>query len=348
MVKVLAFPAFKNKSSNPYNYLLYSGIENEDVEIQEFSFTRCLSLNYDLIHVHWPELYLNSNYFIKAFLYSFMFILCLLITRLSGKKTVWTIHNLKPHKVKYQWLNKLFWPCYLKLVDAVISLSKANEILFFEKFTFQQKIDNTVIHHGLYDNCYENNITREVARKHFSIGEEKKVALFVGQVKTYKNVEILVKLFNEKLLSNDVLIIAGKFETSDYYNEVSEAAKHNPNIIIHNKFIPDSDLQYYFNAADLCILPFKDIFNSGSALLAASFNTQVLVPYSDNFQEYQNEMGLSSISIYRDAINAPLIKQEFDFTKQSILNYSKSLSWQVLQSKLAIFYKQIISVDNAK
>jgi beta-1,4-mannosyltransferase len=341
MVKVLAFPAFKNKSSNPYNYLLYSGIENEGVEVHEFSFKRCLSLNYDLIHIHWPELYLNSNYMIKAFIYSFMLVFCLFFAKLFGKKTIWTIHNLKPHHVKYKFLNKLFWPCYLRFVDGVVSLSKANEKLFFDKFTFKQKINNVVIHHGLYDNYYENNVTQSDARKHLSIDEHKKVALFIGQVKTYKNVESLVNIFNEKLLSDEVLIIAGKFETQDYYNEVNRVAKHNPNIIIHNKFIPDSDLQFYFNAADLCILPFKDIFNSGSSLLAASFNTPVLVPYSDNFQEYRNEMALSTILTYEKSISATLILNKLDSEGSRDLETPRELSWQVLQRKLAIYYQQV-------
>jgi glycosyltransferase involved in cell wall biosynthesis len=342
MVKVLAFPAFKNKSSNPYNYLLYSGIENEGVEVHEFSFKRCLSLNYDLIHIHWPELYLNSNYMIKAFIYSFMLVFCLYFSKIFGKKIVWTIHNLKPHNVKYKGLNKLFWPCYLRLVDGVISLSKANEKLFFDKFTFKQKINNVVIYHGLYDNYYENNVTHSDARKHFSIEAYKKVALFIGQIKTYKNVEVLVKLFNEKQLSNEVLVIAGKFETQDYFNKVKFEAKNNPNIIIHNKFIPDTDLQYYFNAADLCILPFKDIFNSGSVLLSASFNTPVIVPYSDNFVEYAKFIGENFITTYNGSIKGETIVDRLvDLKKIERISVDK-LAWGVLQKKLGQFYNSVL------
>jgi glycosyltransferase involved in cell wall biosynthesis len=358
MVKVLAFPAFKNKSSNPYNYLLYSGIEEEGVDVQEFSFKRCLTLNYDLIHIHWPELYLNSNYVFKAFIYSMMFVFCLFFSKLFGKKVVWTIHNLKPHNIKYKFLNKLFWPCYLPLVDGVISLSKANEELFFDKFTFKQKVKSIVIHHGLYDNHYENNVTQGEARKYFSIDESKKVALFIGQVKTYKNVETLVKIFNKKSLNDAVLIIAGKFETKDYFIELSSAAKNNPNIIIHNKFIPDSYLQYYFNAADLCILPFKDIFNSGSALLAASFNTPVIVPQSNNFVEYSSIIKNNLIRTYNGELDVSFIVKSLENliispnyvnnNQEKEASYDNSpLKWKSLQVSLSNYYISVLKGCNS-
>lgn len=342
MIKVLAFPAYKNKSSNPYNYLLYSGIEEQDVDVKEFSFSRSLSLNYDLIHIHWPELYLNSNYIIKAIFYSLMLIFCLAYAKTFGKKVIWTVHNLKPHNIKYNRLNKLFWRLYTPLVDGVISLSKANEKLFFDKFSFKKSINSTVIHHGLYNDYYENTLSKETALKYFSIDNSKKVCLFIGQVKAYKNVEALIKLFNEESkLNNCVLIIAGRFESQKYFEEVSEQAKSNNNIIIHNKFILDSDLQYYFNAADLCVLPFKDIFNSGSALLSASFNTPVIVPYSDNFLEYSSLIGQNSIITYKNTINAELIVKELS-VEAEMDQTNKSLSWGGLQEKLSQYYQDVL------
>lgn len=352
MIKVLAFPAFKNKSSNPYNSLLYTGIIDQGVEVKEFSFKQCLMLDYDLIHIHWPELYLNSHYIAKAFLFSLIFLFCLLFSKMFGKKTVWTIHNLKPHNIKYKWLNKWFWSAYLPLVDGVVSLSKANEKLFFEKFYTDQKIKRAVVHHGLYKDSYRNEISREDARKYFSIETTIKVALFVGQVKTYKNVGKLVELFNKESLSEKVLIIAGKFETEEYYNEILSAAANNPNIIIHNKFIPDDELQYYFNAADICLLPFKDIFNSGSVLLSVSFMTPVVVPFSDNFVEYSTMINGDMINTYDGEIGSQLIvdilgreKADQDISSmqsENVINDINPLCWITLQASLFDFYKVLV------
>lgn len=341
MVKVLAWPAFKNKASNPYNYLLYKGIEKEGVDVQEFSFKRLFLMRYDIVHIHWPELYLNSHYLSKAILYNVMLILGLLLGKCFNKKTVWTVHNLKPHKIKYQRLNKLFWRCYLPLVDSVISLSKSNEKLFFEKFSFKKKLNSAVVYHGLYEGYYENNISKDDAKKHFAIDPSSKVCLFIGQVKAYKNVEALVDIFNQNKLKDTVLIIAGKFESAEYYNKVKALADSNSNIIINNKFIFDNELQHYFNAADLCVLPFKDIFNSGSVLLSASFNTPVLVPYSDNFMEYAELIGDNFIATYSEDINENLITEQLNATSKLLKNNENKLLWCEVQKELSDYYKSI-------
>lgn len=352
MIKVLAFPAFSNKESNPYNYLLYTGIEKQDVDVKEFSFKRCLSLNYDLIHIHWPEFFLNSHYILKACVYSFVFLFCLFYSRIFGKKIVWTVHNLKPHNVKYRRLNKIFWSCFTPLVDGVISLSKANEKLFLDKFSLKKEALSTAVYHGLYDGFYNKSISKQEAKKFFSLDESKKVCLFLGQVKAYKNVEALVKLFNEESsLSNAVLIVAGKFESKAYYDQVCFQAQGNENIIIHNKFIFDDDLQYYFNASDVCLLPFKNIFNSGSVLLSASFNTPVLVPSSDNFIEYAKMLKPNMITTYKDTLSLSDITNLFERLEQvssisedSTNQDSSALCWTKIQHSLADFYKVIQKV----
>jgi len=326
---------------------LYSGIEKQGVDVKEFSFKRSLSLKYDLIHIHWPEFYLNSHYLLKAFLYTSMFIFCLMFSKVFGKKIIWTAHNLKAHSIKYPRLSKYFWATYLPLVDGVISLSKANEKLFFDRFNFKQKIQSTVIHHGLYDGYYQNNTSKQAAKKYFSIDESKKVCLFIGQVKAYKNVEALVKLFNkEKALDNVVLIIAGKFESKAYFDQVNLQARANENIIIHNKFILDNDLQYYFNAAEICLLPFKDIFNSGSVLLSASFKTPVIVPKSDNFVEYAELIGEGMINTYVNNIDDKLIMQRLTDSEMPLEIVPSNLSWDILQSKLSQYYKGILRYTN--
>ncbi|MDY7008651.1 MAG: hypothetical protein SWX82_33215 [Cyanobacteriota bacterium] len=47
-------------------------------------------------------------------------------------------------------------------------------------------------------------------------------------------------------------------------------------------FVPDKKLQEYFRAANFVVLPFKDILNSGNALLALSFDCPVLVSALQN------------------------------------------------------------------
>lgn len=343
MIEVLAFPAFKNKDSNPYNYLLYSGIEANKAKVREFSFAKSLALDYDIIHVHWPEFYLNSNYFIKALVYSCVFLGCLIFARLFGKKVVWTAHNLKPHSIKYPFMNNVFWRIYKTQIDGVVSLSKANEEKLFSEFDIKKTVKKVVVHHGLYSGYYENNISKGNARKIFSITEERKVCLFIGQVKPYKNVELLIDIFNSKQMQDDfTLIIAGRFECEQYYQEVKSRVISD-NIIINNEFISNSELQNYFNVADVCVLPFTDIFNSGSVLLSASFDTPVITPTSKNFIEYGEILGKGRVITYENDLTAERLSQLLMIETNPDKVKAPLLEWPYLQGNLAVFYRSLLA-----
>lgn len=345
-IKILAFPAFKNKNSNPYNYLLYSGIEAHNVEVREFGLISCLGLDYDVIHIHWPELYLNSHYLLKAFANSVVFLLCLCFAKVFGKKIIWTVHNLQPHQIRYSRLNRIFWAVYLRLIDGVISLSHCNEEQFFNKFQWLKNLPSIAIHHGLYKGFYSDSVTKAQARQQLSIEPHQQVSLFIGQIKPYKNIERLIELFNNTAqLSNQVLLIAGKFESDDYFNEISAKTKKNSNIIIYNRYIPEDDLQVYFRASDLCILPFNNIFNSGSVLLSVSFDTPVLVPDNSNFNEYAAILDERLIYTFKGQLSPDAILNCHQAKTAELCSspVPEKISWQNLQAKMAGFYKHIIN-----
>ena len=48
--------------------------------------------------------------------------------------------------------------------------------------------------------------------------------------------------------------------------------------MIRDTLVPDEELQLYFNACDLVALPFRQVLNSGSLLLAMSFGCPVVAP----------------------------------------------------------------------
>ena len=221
MIKVLAFPAFKNKKVNPYNYLLYNNMEKNNVVVEEFSFRKCFMLNYDVIHIHWPEIYLSSNYFVKAFLGSLLLIASFFYAKLLGKKIIWTVHNLKPHKILYPRLNTIFWWSFYNVVDGVVSLSKSNELQLQHTTAQSERWKKKVVYHGLYTDIYENTVDKVTARSKLIINENANVYLFLGLIRPYKNIETLINIFNSDDMSiNNILLIAGNFESNVYYQAI--------------------------------------------------------------------------------------------------------------------------------
>ena len=49
-------------------------------------------------------------------------------------------------------------------------------------------------------------------------------------------------------------------------------------ILLVDQFIPADTLQVYFNAADVVVLPFQEIENSGSVIMAMGFAKPIIAP----------------------------------------------------------------------
>lgn len=66
----------------------------------------------------------------------------------------------------------------------------------------------------------------------------------------------------------------------------------NPRIHLHARRIPDEELQLFYNAADVVVLPFKQILTSGSLVLAMSFGKAVVTPHLESLLEILPEEGV--------------------------------------------------------
>ena len=74
---------------------------------------------------------------------------------------------------------------------------------------------------------------------------------------------------------NDVLLIAGEV-TGGHSLEKEILKLKDDSIILDLRCIENDKLQHYFNASDVCVLPYKEVTNSGLLLLAMSFGKPVI------------------------------------------------------------------------
>lgn len=338
-LRVLSMPAYKNVGSNPYNYILSKAVSDQSVEIREYSLLEAFLLRFDIIHVHWPEWYLNSHYYLKALSYSVIFVISLMWCRLFGKKIVWTIHNLAPHKVKYPFLNKWFWKVYLRQVDGTISLSHANQKLALSTYPALINAKNAVTYHGLYKDFYPKSSSSSEARVKLGLPATKIIFLFLGQIKKYKRPELLVEIFKNSGIDNAVLVMAGKFEDDSFKQDIRAKIGNDPSIILHDGFVSDDELQYYYASADFSVIPFGSIFNSGSALLSVSYNVPVILPFSKNFEEYDGLLD-NSFYLYKGDIDKSIITCALNEHSSAELDLrcSDQLEWSYIANKTKEFY----------
>ncbi|HPJ79570.1 MAG TPA: glycosyltransferase, partial [Prolixibacteraceae bacterium] len=74
------------------------------------------------------------------------------------------------------------------------------------------------------------------------------------------------------------LIVAGEFYANEEaYHQRVEAAGLTEQVIFHNRYIPNQEVENYFNAADMVVQPYKTATQSGVTQVAYHFGKPMLV-----------------------------------------------------------------------
>jgi Glycosyltransferase len=304
----MARPAFKNVKRNPYNFLLYSAIRSAGVEVCEYSTGALLMSHWDVLHVHWPESLLETKSYAAARWSEKKYIFVLDFVRRRGTKLVWTVHDLKPHDLVFPELENRFWTAVLDRLDGLTALTHAGLQLALQRFPALGRLPAFVVPHGHYRDQYPRRVTRQNARDRLGVPEGIPIITYFGQIRPYKNVPRLIECV--RAFDDDVrLFVCGRLSKRvDMESALRAAAAGDERVHLMLQFIPDDEVQVYLAAADLLVFPYKDILNSGSALLALSFDRPVLVPNRGAMQELQQAVGPDWVRTYDGDLNEETLR----------------------------------------
>ena len=252
-----------------------------------------LKLKTNFIHMHWIEGYagFSSKYKISALIKSLIFIIDIYISKyLLKAKLVWTIHNLYSHECAYPKMEKAIKNFFSKKVDAIICQCNYAKKKFIKEFGAPDKKIH-LINHGFFK-CFENQISKEKARKELNLRNNDLVFLFFGSIRPYKGLIHLIESFKKLNRDNNVkLLIVGRPKNNQFKKEILNRIKNNSNIQPLLDFIAQDQIQVYINASDLMIFSYKKILNPGGLYLAMSFGKSVIAPRLGCIPELVNEKG---------------------------------------------------------
>lgn len=352
-MKVIAWPAFKTRYKNPYNWLLYSHMPQR-VEVTEFSSKRLLLEKFDIFHLHWPieTLVRHPNIWL-ARLRVLSFWLLLKLSKWRGTKIVWTIHDEKPHVVMHQSLADWIEARLIASTDSHINLCAAGQAAVAKALPELREKSSFVIPHGHYRECYPNDVSRAEARSHLSLAPDTTTLLYLGYISPYKNVPHLVRTFRQlsRTISRTTkkvsLVIAGQPDDAALEQAVQLAADGAENIQLHLRFIKDEELQIFFKAADTVVLPFEEILNSGSLLLALSFDRPVIVPDLGAVSDWKKQIGADWIKTYQGELTAEILLSRISVNPSSLSKAPlKALNWDAIAQQTLNAYKATQSTSN--
>lgn len=210
--------------------------------------------------------------------------LLMLWYRALGKKIVLTLHNVNGRKRDRNdsALNRWTLRIQYGLADhAFLHTEKMKQELIEDFAVPAKKV--TVIPFGINNSVPDTLITGKQAREKLGIADEEKVILFFGNIAPYKGLDCLVKAFRSVTAVNRSykLIIAGRPKNcTEYWEELQHEMSQDladGRILLRNEYIPDEDTELYMKAADVLVLPYRYIYQSGVLFLGYSFGLPVLV-----------------------------------------------------------------------
>ncbi len=226
-----------------------------------------------IFHILWNN---KLVYFDRTFL--------MLYYKLLGKRVVFTAHNVNAGKRdgNDSLLNRATLRIQYRLADHIfVHTGKMKSELRKDFGVADQKI--TVIPFGINNSVPDTSLTPAEARKRLGIGAQEKTILFFGRIRQYKGLHLLVEAFQQIAARNPGyrLLIAGepKKDSEQYWAEIQASLARGPGRDSVNQcidFIPDADTEIYFKAADVSVLPYTMVFQSGVLFLSHSFGLPVI------------------------------------------------------------------------
>ena len=133
--------------------------------------------------------------------------------------------------------------------------------------------------------------------------------LFVGRVKAYKGIEHLVDVFSRIEDEELRLHVAGLPVSTEVAQEISRLAAADPRVTLCLEYIDDARFVEEVSSAQLVVLPYRFMHNSGAILAALSLDRPVLAPDNEVNRSLAQEVGPGWVHLYDGELQPDDVEQ---------------------------------------
>ncbi|RYJ05746.1 MAG: glycosyltransferase [Actinomycetales bacterium] len=196
----------------------------------------------------------------------------------AGGRLIWTIHNVLPHEVEYREDEILLCRFLADRATYVHVLSAETVDAVADLYPLDPDRVR-IIPIASYAGWYPDTVTRDDARARLGLGPDDLVLTTVGGIRPYKGHSSLLDWFEPAAQEDPSLrlLVAGRLSQHEGAEELLRRLDH-PAVVARPDFVPDEDLQVWYRAADVAVLPYAAILNSSAFWLAVTFGVPVVAP----------------------------------------------------------------------
>jgi beta-1,4-mannosyltransferase len=276
--------------TNVFAALFSQAVSKQGYTVREFRWSSFGLQRANFIFLHWPD----SLFAVEGkmgLIKSLVELAVIQIAKLLwGAKLFWVAHNAVPHGASNS--TSFVTRSFLRSLDGVVFLSEYSRKIIESLYPEVRTCKSLVTVHGHYRGA---TFTKETPWE-MSTGDIQLVNF--GRIRRYKNIEVLVETVSS--ISGVHLLVAGMLEDRLLGAAIEAKAKLATNITLDFREHPisENDLAAIVDSADAIVLPYKNILNSGSALLSLSRNRPVLAPNMGSLPELRDTVGPSWVYLY--------------------------------------------------
>ena len=275
LVVLQSFPT-PRPTTNPYIVMLGRALdETPGLTLQTFTWRRFLLGRFDVFHAHWPEILVSGQSPAKALVRQLLFLVGLVRLRLTRRPLVRTVHNLAlPQGISRREV------ALLRLAERWTTF----RIRLNDSTDLPADQPHATVPHGHYVDWFADQPHPDP--------EPGRLA-YVGLIRRYKGVETLLAAFasTAEQAPDLRLHVAGRPSSAELAEELRRLGAVDPRVTLTLAFLSDAELADQVGRAELVVLPYREMHNSGGVLTALSLGRPVLVPDNEVNRRLAEEVG---------------------------------------------------------
>lgn len=333
------FAINEEKFPNPFVSILAKRLKEIDATIEIVlgisTFWSDKIFSCDIVHIHWPEILIReSGKTIEEFKERLAEI------KSRGGKIVTTCHNITAHYAKFPWQKKAYTIVY-NASDLILHMGNYSLNIFKETFPGSK---NEILPHHVYDDRYNEKISKECAARKLGLNPKTKYILCLGAFRDNQERELLLGL-TPFLKKSGIKILAPSFFIAPRPRNFRAIIRifmlklrawrlnFRNNIITCSKFISDEKIPLYGNVADIMLLQRIAILNSGNLAMAFHLGKVVVGPNTGNIGEQLLATGNPAFDISDLGTLPSALEKGFELAKTGFGLKNKEFATKYLSSK---------------
>lgn len=267
------------------------------------------------------------------------------IARRCGIRTVALLDNVVPHEKRP--LDRLLTRYFVGSIDGFVYMSEQvrRDLRLFTK-------DKPALFspHPMYTN-YGPALDRGEACRALGLDAELRYTMFFGFVRDYKGLDLLfdawAQLREKGRTQGRKLIVAGEYYSGrERYAEQIERLGLGDEVVLFDRFIPNTDVAKFFSVCDLVVQPYRRATQSGVTQVAYWFDVPMIVTDVGGLREIVPD-AVTGLVVEPDAgAIAGAIARFYDEGlgepfRRNILSYRERFTWERMTENFRALYRKI-------